>query len=65
MAGPVVATAFALGGINFGVAILIVAAIGVPLLVPLWVGVLALALGVAMAALALRLWRGVMLPRSG
>jgi hypothetical protein len=62
MAGPVLATALALGAINFGLAVLIVAAIGAPLFVPLWVGVLVFVLGVIAAALALRMWRAYLVP---
>jgi hypothetical protein len=55
---PVLATALALGILNFGVAVLIVVAIGVRTFAPLWVGLVALAMGIAVAALAIWLWRG-------
>jgi len=60
---PVLATALALGALNFGLAILIVAAIGVRTFAPLWVGLLALALGIGLAALAVGLWRGYVAAR--
>ncbi len=60
---PVLATALALGALNFGLAILIVAAIGVRTFAPLWVGLLALALGIGLAAFAVGLWRGYVAAR--
>jgi hypothetical protein len=57
MGVPMLCTVVALAGINFGLALLIVAAIGVPTVAPLWVGVAALAVGLACAALSLQQWR--------
>jgi hypothetical protein len=60
---PVLATALALGILNFGVAVLIVVAMGVRTFAPLWLGLAALATGIAVAALAIWLWRGYVAPR--
>jgi len=57
MAVAILCTAVALAGINIGLAMLIVAAIGVPLFVPAWAGVVALAIGVVSAALSVQQWR--------
>ena len=54
---PVVVTAVALAAFNFGLALLIVAAMGVTTFAPLWVGVVALIVGAACGLLAFRLWR--------
>jgi hypothetical protein len=57
--GPaVLATTLALAFVNAGLAILIVAAIGVRGFAPLWVGVVLLLMGVAAAVAAINLWRG-------
>jgi len=56
--GPaVLATTLALAMVNAGLAILIVAAIGVRGFAPLWVGVVLLVLGVLAAVAAVMLWR--------
>ena len=56
--GPAIwATAAALALVNVGLAILIVAAIGVRGFAPLWVGVVLLLVGVAAAIAAVMLWR--------
>ena len=57
IAPAVVLTALALGAINFGLAVLIVAAIGTPTFAPLAAGWLSLALGTIFAAVAIWLWR--------
>jgi hypothetical protein len=57
MALAVALTAVALGLINLGVAVLIVAAMGAPTFAPLWLGILSLALGLLAAGIAFRLWR--------
>ena len=57
MALPVLVTAAALAAFNVGLAVLIVAAIGVRTFAPPWLGGLALAAGIALAALAVGLWR--------
>ena len=54
---PVLVTSVALAAFNFGLAVLIVAAIGVRGFAPTWVGALAVALGIALAALAVGMWR--------
>ena len=51
------ATAIALAMINAGLAMIIVAAIGVRAFAPLWVGVVLLLGGVAAAVAAVMLWR--------
>ena len=57
MAVPILCTAVAFAGINIGLAMLIVGAIGVPLFVPVWAGALALVIGVVSAALSVQQWR--------
>jgi len=57
MAVAVLYTAVAFAGINIGLAMIIVAAIGVPLFVPAWAGVVALVIGVVSAALSVQQWR--------
>jgi hypothetical protein len=57
MAVAILCTAVALAGINIGLAMLIVAAIGVPTFAPVWFGAAALAIGVASAALSVQQWR--------
>jgi hypothetical protein len=57
MAPAVVATAVALAGINFGLAVLIVAAIGARTFAPTWLGVAGLAFGVVSAGVAVVLWQ--------
>jgi len=57
MAPAILATAFALGLFNLGLAVLIVAAIGVRTFAPIWVGALGCALGLAAAGAAVVLWR--------
>ena len=56
--GPaVLATAIALAMINAGLAMIIVAAIGVRSFAPLWLALVILLLGVAAAVAAVTLWR--------
>jgi len=56
--GPAIwATAFALAMVNAGLAMIIVAAIGVRSVAPLWLAVVVLLLGVAAAVAAVMLWR--------
>ena len=57
IAPAIVLTALGLGGINLGLAVLIVQAIGMTTFAPLWLGWTALAVGTLFAALAIRLWR--------
>jgi membrane protein implicated in regulation of membrane protease activity len=57
MAVPILCTAVAFAGINFGLALLIVAAIGVPSFAPLWLAVAALVIGLLSAALSVQQWR--------
>jgi hypothetical protein len=57
MTVAIVCTAVALAGINIGLAVLIVAAIGVRTFAPVWLGAFALVLGVVVAALAVQQWR--------
>ena len=54
---PVLATALALAFVNAGLAMIIVAAIGVRSFAPLWLAVVVLLLGVAAAVAAVMLWR--------
>ena len=57
--GPAIsATALALALVNAGLAMLIVAAIGVRSFAPLWLGVVVLLVGAAAAIGAFTLWRG-------
>ncbi len=63
MALAVIATAVALGAVNFGLAILIVAAIGVRTFAPPQVGAVSLVLGVAAAAWAVRQWQAYLRAR--
>jgi hypothetical protein len=65
MAPAIVTTAFALGLINFGLAVLIVGALDVRTFAPLWVGALAGALGLAAAGAAVVLWRRYLAERRG
>ncbi|HEY1292514.1 MAG TPA: hypothetical protein VGJ60_05415 [Chloroflexota bacterium] len=51
------ATVIALALINVGLATAIVAAMGTVNFAPMWVGVVLLAIGVAVAVLAFSLWR--------
>jgi hypothetical protein len=56
--GPaVLATTLALAMVNAGLAILIVAAIGVRGFAPLWLGAVLLLVGIAAAVAAVMLWR--------
>jgi hypothetical protein len=56
--GPAIwATAVALALVNVGLALAIVAAIGVRSFAPLWLGLVVLLLGVAAAVGAVMLWR--------
>ncbi len=56
--GPaVLATTLALAFVNAGLAILIVAAIGVRAFAPLWLGLGLLLVGIATAVAAVMLWR--------
>ena len=57
MGVPMLCTVVALASINVGLALLIVTAIGVSTVAPLWVGVAALVIGLASAALSLQQWR--------
>ena len=64
--GPAMwATAVALAMINAGLAILIVAAIGVRGFAPLWIGVVLLLVGVAAAVAAVMLWRQYLVAARG
>ena len=56
-------TALTLGAVNFGLAVIIVELIGVRTVAPLWLGLLALALGIALAALTVGLWRSYLAAR--
>ena len=56
--GPAIwATALALALVNAGLAMIIVAAIGVPAFAPLWLAVALLVVGVVAAVGAITLWR--------
>ena len=57
MAVPILCTALAFAGINFGLALLIVAAVGAPTFAPLWLAVAALVIGIVCAALSVQQWR--------
>jgi hypothetical protein len=63
VAVPIVATAIALIGINVGLAVLIVAAIGVPTIAPPELGAVSLVIGIAAAAWAVRLWQSYLRAR--
>jgi hypothetical protein len=56
-APAILATALALALINLGLAVLIVAALGVRTFAPFWVGALVGAVGMAAAGAAVVLWR--------
>jgi hypothetical protein len=57
MAIAITCTALALAAINIGIAVLIVFAIGARTFAPLWVGVVSLVAGIALAAVSLRQWQ--------
>jgi len=63
MALAIVVTAVALGAVNFGLAVLIVAAIGVRSIAPPELGAASLAVGVAAAAWAVLQWRAYLRAR--
>jgi hypothetical protein len=64
--GPaVLATTLALAFVNSGLAILIVAAVGVRAFAPLWLGAVLVLVGVAAAVAAVMLWRQYLAGASG
>jgi hypothetical protein len=58
----ILVTALALAGVNVGLAAIIVTLIGVQSFMPLWLGLFSLVLGIALAALAVGLWREYLRP---